>query len=253
MDNFSRPSPQDTSTVTSPWEGKGIEDAQLPTSRLSADTDSCWQLKLLIVQALAEDRDQESLRQLRSADAVFASLSRLAGRALDSFIPHFIRIKPPITHLVLADDSGFSWASLRTLLLSLSDTLTSLSIRQNGTLDIAPGLSTSLRAIEVPHLKRLAIALDGELYSALAQFIGAESLETIELGTDDPDFTRLLVLLLTDTTEGVNWPKLTELSLTAPSVTAEDWTALSEACERRNVVFAPGFDLEGDWPEEYLV
>ena len=51
-----------------------VRDHQRSESARGADLPS--QLKLLIVQALSEDRDAVSLRMLRGTDSTFASLSR---------------------------------------------------------------------------------------------------------------------------------------------------------------------------------
>lgn len=172
------------------------------------------------------------------------------------FIPHLVRVHPPITHLTVADDDNLPWSDLRLLIVSLSSTLCSLAIRQEGSLEenVAPSVHSAapLLASDVPHLSRLAIALGGELFSPVNKFLAVDSLTTIELGTDDPNFTRLLVDLVAGSRGTTNWPQLEELSYTSPSVTLEDWLALSDVCERRGIDFAPGFERDGDWPEDFL-
>lgn len=158
----------------------------------------------------------------------------------------------PLTHLTLAFDDEMPWTLLSPFLLSLSPTLASLAIRQStGTLSLDPSTTPSLNSTDLPHLTRLALTFPGDLLSILSQFLLVDTLNDVEIGAFDPDFTGVLVRFLTGT-EGVEpWPQLATMSYTAPVVGGDDWVRLCEICEERGVEFWPGYDVEQDWPERF--
>jgi hypothetical protein len=140
----------------------------------------------------------------------------LAGGYLSEFTPTFVRLKPPLTHLVLAEDSELEWEILRDLLIAVSSTLESLAIRQAGQLLNDPAVKP-FKVTDLPKLKRLAIALNvspirhrpssifysypsqeqGEIVQSLERFVHVKFFR-LEVGTNDGRLAMILAQKLTD-------------------------------------------------------
>lgn len=169
----------------------------------------------------------------------------LAGCWLQSFTPHFARLAPPLSHLVLSEDTAIEWEHLHALILAVSSTLVSLAIRQSGSIDSDDSLEIlPFHRLALPKLKRLALTLDGEMLFTVDQFVNCPNLERLELGSDNPEF----LPLLTDRLRNGAFPELQELGMSA-IVDGEDWTDLHRVCssEGRNIQLAPGFSTDLDW------
>lgn len=169
-------------------------------------------------------------------------LRSLAGGWLHEFTPHFARLSPPLTHLVISEDTEIDYSELADLILAVSPTLESLALRQAGAITIedtdAPFSPSAL-----PRLKRLVLSLDGEIALPLSKFVNVD-LRTLEIGTSDELYAGQLAKLL----QGGVWSRLESLAYVAPGVEAADWEAMYEECSKRGIPLLPGFTTEEDFP-----
>lgn len=166
----------------------------------------------------------------------------IAGCWLQEFTPHFSRIKPPLTQLVLAEDTEIDWSEIHELLLTLP-TLVSLSIRQAG--DIISGDATiqPFDKESLPNLKRLVLAVEGEILYSLDQFANITNLDRLELGSSDGDFLPILTQRLRDGA----FDGLKELGYVSASMQGDDWGQLHEICEERKILLEPGYSTDLDF------
>lgn len=155
-----------------------------------------------------------------------------------------MRLAPPLKSLILAEDTEIDASDIRELLVAVGPTLESLAIRQAGDITDDTLSCDDFLASELPRLKRLAIALRGEIMMPLKKFRNV-NLEILELGSESEGVLEQLCTLLEE--EGV-WPSLKELAFSSSSVDGETWARIHELCEKRGCSFLPGFTTELDWP-----
>lgn len=168
----------------------------------------------------------------------------LAGGWLHEFTPHFARLAPALTHLVLAEDSEIDWSAIHELLVAVP-TLESFAMRQAGVVidDSASAAINPFTSSELPCLKRVALALDGEILFSLNQFSDLR-LDRLELGSNDTHFPVILSIRLASGA----FPALTELGYLASAIEGDGWDRLHAACALRHIALVPGFETDKDFP-----
>ncbi|KAI5479610.1 hypothetical protein MNV49_003347 [Pseudohyphozyma bogoriensis] len=169
----------------------------------------------------------------------------ISGEELGTLLCHFARMASPVTHVVLCERDELEYATLKTFLLAISPTLASLVIRQPGTFFEQQINAWEFTPTDLPNLKRLVVALEGEIAAPLARFAKLANVEVLEIGTDSPEFVKQIVRYVEDRSA---WPALKELGIVCHGVDGEDWEALHVACGRRGVSLSPGFTFEADFP-----
>lgn len=167
----------------------------------------------------------------------------MTGGSLDEICKKLAYTPPPLTHLVISS-TWLEFSSLHPFLLAVAATLESFAIRPP-TLVIHDPLIPDFGPGQFPVLRRLVIEINGPIQPTLKKFVNIPQLETLEVGSNQPDLAPWLVSQIRTSS---SWKGLTEMGFKSYVVDPIDLTLLYEACDEAKITLIPGLSIEDDLP-----